>query len=64
MDIRSYMEKHSLTQEEFGRLVDVTQAMVSLWLSGEPVSPERARVIEKKTRGAISRMDLRPDVFA
>lgn len=62
--IRQYMEKHNLSQRSFAVLVDVTQSMVSQWMSGErPISAERAVIIEKKTRGAIKRHHLRPDIF-
>ena len=58
------MEKHELSQEGFAKLVGVSQAMVSQWMTGaRPVSAERAVVIEEKTEGKIRRHDLRPDIF-
>lgn len=62
--ILSYMERHSLSQAAFGKLVGRSQGMVWQWLSGyRPISPEAARDIEKRTRGEIRRHQLRPDIF-
>lgn len=62
--IRQYMERRRLTQQGFAALAEVSQSMVSQWMTGErQISAERAVVIERKTRGAIKREALRPDIF-
>ena len=43
-------------------LIGVTQPSVSNWKS-RGVPPIRARDIEVATRGAVTRHDLRPDLF-
>lgn len=64
VDIKTYIRRHNLTQRDFGRLVGVEQPLVSQWVGRKkPVSAERAVQIEKRTGGAISRRDLRPDLF-
>lgn len=62
MDIQRYLEKNKLSQEEFAQKMGVTQGAVWQWINWG-VSAERAVAIEKKTRGAITRQDLRPDLF-
>lgn len=62
--IRQYMEKHNLTQKDFAKIAGVQQSMVSQWFSGaRPIGAERAVEIEKRTKGAIKRHELRPDIF-
>jgi len=64
MDIPTYLEKHSLSQAEFGKRVGVTQGMVWQWLQGKrPVSPTSAIQIERATDGEIGRAELRPDLW-
>lgn len=63
--IRQYIAKRGLSQKEFGNLVGVSQGMVSQWLTGaRPISPESALAIEQKTKGAVRKHELRPDIFA
>lgn len=65
MDIPQYLEKHSLSQAEFGKRVGVSQGMVWQWLKGKrPISPTSAIQIERATSGEIARADLRPDLWA
>lgn len=63
MDIAAYLKEHALTQEEFAAKVGVTQGRVSHWLRGEKIPAERCTVIEQITGGAVTRKELRPDVF-
>jgi DNA-binding transcriptional regulator YdaS (Cro superfamily) len=64
MDIPQYLEKHGLAQAEFARLLGVTPGLVWQWLNGETkVTAERAIVIEEVTGGAVSREELRPDLY-
>lgn len=63
-EVRAYIEKHQLTQEDFGRMVGVSQGMVWQWIEGKrAVSPRRARRIFEATNGEISLHTLCPDVF-
>lgn len=62
--IRSYMTRHQLTQEEFAKRIGVGQSMVSQWVTHRrPISPEAAIRIEEKTKGEVSRSDLRSDLW-
>ena len=64
MDIQAYLEKHKLSQEQFGRKVGVTQGAVWQWINGRvQVDPKRAIKIERATRGQIKRHELRPDLY-
>lgn len=64
MDICTYLQKNEISQERFGKTLGVTQGAVWQWLKGETrITAERAIQIEKVTGGAITRHDLRPDVF-
>lgn len=64
MDIRAYLLKHDLTQEEFAELLDVSPGLVWQWLHGRTaITAERAKQIEERTGGKIKRRELRPDVF-
>lgn len=41
----------------------VGQSVVSMWLTRRSVPPSRCLAIEDATAGAVTRYDLRPDVF-
>lgn len=66
MDIRAYLKKHGLSQQDFADMFGVTQSAVWQWMNGERsrVTAERAIEIERVTRGQIRRQDLRPDLFS
>src|SRR3990167_3888832 len=62
--INNYIQQHGLTQEAFGKKIGVTQGLVWQWLKGfTRITPERAVQIERRTAGAITRQELRPDIF-
>lgn len=63
MDIAAYLKSKELSQQEFADLTGVTQGRVSQWLKGERIPAERCAAIETATAGAVTRYDLRPDVF-
>jgi DNA-binding transcriptional regulator YdaS (Cro superfamily) len=64
MNLSDYLKTTLMTQEEFAQKLGVTQGAISQWLLGrEPISPARAATIEKATRGKVTRLELRPDVF-
>jgi DNA-binding transcriptional regulator YdaS (Cro superfamily) len=63
--IRAYLDKNSLSQEAFGNLIGVSQGLVWQWMNGHTqITAERAIEIEEKTKGAIKRHELRPDLYA
>lgn len=65
MDIRAYLDKHRLSQEQFGKLLGKSQGLVWQWLNGRTqITAEMANTIEERTKGAIKRHELRPDLFA
>lgn len=64
MNIPAYLKEHDLSQEAFANMLGVSPGLVWQWLDGRTrITAERAREIERKTRGAIKRHDLRPDIF-
>jgi DNA-binding transcriptional regulator YdaS (Cro superfamily) len=51
-------------QSSLARAIKVTQGMVWQWCANiRPVAPGRCIDIERATDGAVTRFDLRPDVF-
>lgn len=69
MDLATYRRDRGISQAEFAQLLTnagspATQSLISHWESGKVTVPaERCVVIETATDGAVSRYDLRPDVF-
>lgn len=62
--IRSYREKHGLSQAEFARLVGVQQTAISNYEIGFRTPNIRvAKRIQANTQGAIPIHVLRPDIF-
>jgi DNA-binding transcriptional regulator YdaS (Cro superfamily) len=51
-------------QAAFAKACGVTQAAVSKWTRGQRVSAESAIAIEKATDGAVTKEELRPDLFS
>lgn len=61
MDIKQYLELNKTTQTELSAIANVTPAMVHQWIKGiKPISPEKCVLIERGTKGQITRKDLRP----
>lgn len=63
MNIADYLKSTGTSQQAFAEQVGVTQSRVSQWIAGDPVPVERWNKIENVTSGAVTRYDLRPDVF-
>ena len=69
MNLTDYRKKTGLSQSALaGALTEAgspaTQALISQWESGDVTIPaERMAVIEKVTRGDVTRHDLRADIF-
>ena len=60
--LRSYRDKHSLSQQELADLLGVSRGLVSLIETGErPITPENAKEWEPKL--SIPREKLCPDIF-
>jgi len=64
MNIRAYLKKHDLSQDAFAQQIGVTQGAVWQWINSySRVDARRAKDIEEKTNGEITRHDLRPDLY-
>lgn len=64
MHLQAYLQKHSLTQEEFAKSIKRSQGLVWQWLNGRTrIRPEMAKEIEKVTNGEVLAHELRPDIF-
>lgn len=70
MHIQAYLEKHRLSQAQFAEKIGVTQGAVWQWIQwldnpnkGTRMSAEKAKEIEDRTEGEITRHDLRPDIY-
>jgi DNA-binding transcriptional regulator YdaS (Cro superfamily) len=64
MDIPAYLHKHGLSQADFATMLDVSPGLVWQWINEyTQITAERAKEIEEKTRGEITRHDLRPDLY-
>lgn len=62
MTLSDYLQ--DTTQTAFAEMLGVTQGLVHQWLNGDTkITAERAREIEIKTGGKVTRMELRPDLF-
>jgi DNA-binding transcriptional regulator YdaS (Cro superfamily) len=64
MDLSEYLSSKSQSQDEFAKQLGVTQGLVWQWLSARTrITAERALQIETETGGAVTRHELRPDIF-
>ena len=64
MDLKTYLEKHDVSQSELDRRLDVTPALVWQWLNGHrPIAAEKVIPIEVATEGCVRRHELRPDIY-
>lgn len=62
MTLAEFVEQHG--QNRAAEIIGVTQGAVSQWLNAKVrITAERAIKIEAATGGAVTRADLRPDVF-
>ena len=59
-----YLVAQQVPMSRFAETIGVTPGAVAHWFyDRKKVSPKNAVLIEKATAGAISRRDLRPDLF-
>lgn len=69
MTLSEYRKTERLSQSRFAEAMTAagfptTQALVSQWESGAvELSAERCAQIEQVTAGAVTRIELRPDLF-
>ncbi|MDR5728304.1 MAG: YdaS family helix-turn-helix protein [Terriglobia bacterium] len=63
MLLADYLRQSGVTQTALGRRVGVTQGMVWQWLNGSSVAAEKVLVLERATNGAVTRYELRPDLY-
>lgn len=64
MQLQQFIEKGHMTQAELARRLEVTSGLVWQWLNGHRrVAAEQVLPIEKATDGAVTRYDLRPDLY-
>ena len=64
MDIDQYIKSAGITRIQFAEMVGVSEGMVGHWITGRyRVAAERCLRVESATNGAVTRHDLRPDVF-
>jgi transcriptional regulator with XRE-family HTH domain len=55
--LQEYLDKHAISQKEFGDMFGVSQGLVWQWLNGATsITPEKAKEIEAET--GIPRMRL------
>ncbi len=63
-ELKAFLAARNLTQAEFAKSIGVTQGAVWQWIAGEQrVSAERVFGIEDATDGAVTRYQMRPDLF-
>lgn len=69
MELRQYIEKNG-GQTALANKISVSQGMVWQWLQwlddknkGTRITAERALEIERATEGAVTRHELRPDIY-
>lgn len=63
MNLTEYV-KNNGGQTAVARRLGVSQGLVWQWINGKTrITPERAKDIEAKTDGVITRHDLRPDIY-
>lgn len=64
MSPEAYCRLHRLTMEAFGEMIGLHKSGVSRLFRGiQQVSPAKAMDIERITKGAIGKGDLRPDLW-
>ena len=62
--LRRFLTERGLTQQQAAEMFGVSQGLVSHWLNGRcSISAELCRAVEIATAGAVTRADLRPDLF-
>jgi len=64
MNITEYLERENMSRAKFASRIGVSPTTVLYWQTGKRnPSPGRARLVEEITGGAVTRAELRPDVW-
>lgn len=62
--LRSYRTKHGISLEDFAKRLGIAEVTLrSLENGNRTITAERAKEIEEQTNGALTREQLRPDIF-
>jgi DNA-binding transcriptional regulator YdaS (Cro superfamily) len=64
MLLAQYLNDSKVSQTDFARRIGVSQGMVWQWLNGRRrVAAENVLAIEEASGGAVTRYELRPDLY-
>jgi DNA-binding transcriptional regulator YdaS (Cro superfamily) len=64
MDLTTYLARERISQAELARRLSVSPGLVWQWLNGRrQVAAEQVLPIERATNGAVSRHEIRPDIY-
>lgn len=64
MNLSNYLSKPEIVAKDVAAALKVPNSLLSQWKTGvRRVPAEHCRAIEKVTNSAVTRYDLRPDVF-
>lgn len=64
MNLRTFIASGRMTQTELARAVGVSPGMVWQWINQyRRIAAEKVLAIEAATGGAVTRHDLRPDIY-
>jgi DNA-binding transcriptional regulator YdaS (Cro superfamily) len=64
MLLDQYLSEFDVSQTEFARRIGVSQGMVWQWLNQRRrIAAENVLAIENATGGAVTRSELRPDIY-
>lgn len=64
MTLDEYVSQERGLQNQLARLLKISPVLISQWAGGSRRVPaERCLPIEEATNGAVTRYELRPDVF-
>lgn len=61
MKLKKYLSE--TTQDDLAEALGVTQGAISQWLSKGRIPAERVLQIEQATNGAVTRYEMRPDLY-
>jgi DNA-binding transcriptional regulator YdaS (Cro superfamily) len=64
MEIEEYLFRNKITKTDFAKRIGVSRPHFHQMLSGKKrITAETAFKIEKETQGAVTKEELRPDIF-
>lgn len=62
--LKTYLKSHKITQMQLAEMLGMcSQSAIAQWFQKNRVPAERVLQIEKATKGAVTRQDLRPDLY-